>query len=166
VNILGGDTVLVDPIFLPYTLQVQASAYTYDSYLWENEDGSVTGSANTFDAPALGWYFLTVTNGACEAYDSIMVDNLLTAGMASLNGDLSVYPNPTNGQFHYQLNLVSKSDVRIEMLAADGKVVFTKEYRGTTNVNDSFNGLRLAEGVYYLKVVSGSGTEVRKIVIY
>jgi len=166
VAIQGGDTILVDPVYLPYTLLVQGSPYTYDTYFWSNSNGSVTGTASTFDAPALGWYYLTVTGGSCTANDSVLVADITNAPFASLSEGISVYPNPTNGKFIVEVNVKNISDFKFDLISADGRKVSSKAYKNVNQIREVYNETKLAEGVYYLKITGNGKQQISKIVIY
>lgn len=166
VSIQGGDTVHVDPIFLPYTLAAQATAQTYDTYLWSDATGTVTGTTASFDAPALGWYYLTVTGSGCSANDSIYVDNVTSTPFASLSEGISVYPNPTDGKFLVEVKAKNNSNYKIELVSADGRIIKTKMYSNVSVIRDVYDGTKLAEGIYYLKITSNGNQQIEKIVIY
>jgi len=166
VAIQGGDTILVDPVYLPYTLLVQGSPYTYDTYFWSNSNGSVTGTASTFDAPALGWYYLTVTGGSCTASDSVFLGDITNAPLTSLSEGISVYPNPTNGKFIVEINAKNKSDYKFDLISADGRKVSSKVYKNVNQIREVYNETKLAEGVYYLKITGNGKQQISKIVIY
>ncbi len=166
VNILGGDTVLVDPIYMPYTLTIQASPFTYDSHAWSNSDGSLTGTSSTFDAPAFGWYYLTVTDGACSATDSVFVGDITNVSQASLSNTVSVFPNPTDGRFNILVHAASKSDYKLELYSSEGRKVFEKLYNNVSDISQEIDGSRFAEGLYTLKIRGNNKLEVFKVAIH
>ena len=166
VAIQGGDTVLVDPQYLPWELNTQLTAQTYDTYLWSNFDGSVIGTTAVFLAPALGWYYLTVTGSSCSASDSVYLDNALSTTINSLNQGIRVYPNPTDGKFIVEITAKNSSNYKLELVSSDGRIVNTKNYSNTNIIRVVYDETNLAEGIYYLKI-SGNGKQlIEKVVIY
>lgn len=151
VNISGGDTVCVDPIFLPYTLTLQSNPYGYDTYYWSNQSGTLTGTNSMFDAPAFGWYYVTVTKGACTAHDSIFVCNILNINSLS-NENITVYPSPAP----IQLNIVATSlpigNYNLNLTTIDGKTIITQSYANVTAIKTLIPTAHLPQGVYFLTI--------------
>ena len=77
---------------------------------------------------------------------------------AKING-LSVYPNPSNGEFTVELN--NNLSKTIQIMDVTGRVVLT-----TTSLNDTVNVNinNLTNGIYFVKIVSNNVTEVIKVV--
>lgn len=155
VNIIGGDTVLVDPVYLPYELVLQNSPYTYDTYSWSNWDGSLTGTSNTFEAPVFGWYYITVTDGSCTATDSIYVDNLLLVSNVQSGSYINVYPNPSNGKFFVVIKELKPADISVKLYSSENKSVYEKELPGTREAHLEIDAGNLARGLYLLRISTG-----------
>jgi hypothetical protein len=166
VAIQGGDTVLIDPQFIPWELSAQLTAQTYDTYLWSNFDGSVTGTTAVFLAPALGWYYLTVTGSGCSASDSVFLDNILSTTINSLNQGIRVFPNPTDGKFIVEITAKNSSNYKLELISSDGRIVSTKNYSNTNQIRIVYDETNLAEGIYYLKINGDGKQQIEKVVIY
>lgn len=166
VAIQGGDTILTDPLYLPYTLLIQGSPYTYDTYFWSNATGTATGTNNTFDALALGWYYLTVTGGTCTATDSVFLGDITSSSLNAFEEGISIYPNPSNGKFYLELTSPEKSDYIVELIASDGRTIDLKKYTNTNKVHVYYNEQKLAEGIYYLKITGDQKQYLQKIVKY
>ncbi len=149
VNISGGDTVCVDPIFLPYTLTLQGSPYPYDSYHWSNEAGTLTGSNSMFDAPAFGWYYITVTNGNCSATDSIFVCNQV--GVKPLSYEqIQVYPSPAPVEVFINANSLPNGNYKIKLTTVDGRIVSEQEFFEVSELKSTITTAHLPQGVYIL----------------
>ncbi|MGQ9846186.1 MAG: T9SS type A sorting domain-containing protein, partial [Bacteroidales bacterium] len=151
VNITGGDTVCVDPIFLPYTLTLQSNPYGYDTYYWSNETGTLTGTNSMFDAPAFGWYYVTVTKGACAANDSIFICNVLNIN-SLINEKIAVYPSPAPVQLNIIANSLPKGNYNLNLSTIDGKTITTQSYVNVTAIKTVIPTAHLPEGVYFLTI--------------
>ena len=68
---------------------------------------------------------------------------------------VEVFPNPFVDEFIVKLNEPTSTELRLELLAVDGKTIFTKEQRPDASGNLSVSGLQdLKPGNYILKVYS------------
>jgi hypothetical protein len=165
VQIMGGDTLLINSIYLPYTLSLINLGYTYDSYLWSNEAGTVTSTTNTLDIPALGWYYVTVTNTNCTETDSIFVDELVSIPWNSADGTLSIYPNPARDIVYFKARTDVNQDIIVQLVTPDGKMIESREFKNASDINTTFNVGTLAKGLYFIKVYQGKSCYIEKISI-
>lgn len=79
---------------------------------------------------------------------------------------LSVYPNPTTGQFTVALNNYHASKVLMAILGPTGQVVALREVMITGNsATISFNISNFPNGVYFVTVISTDGIQVGKILL-
>lgn len=75
---------------------------------------------------------------------------------------LTVYPNPSKGEFHVSLNDMKGSNFALEVRDMQGKVI----YNGISGVNNTVIDLKdAAAGVYLLKVSSDSEVAIKRIVV-
>ncbi|NSW46129.1 MAG: fibronectin type III domain-containing protein [Bacteroidales bacterium] len=151
VNISGGDTVCVDPIFLPYTLTLQNNPYPYDSYHWSNETGTITGSNAMFDAPAFGWYYVTVTNGTCSATDSIFVCNQVGVTPNPYQ-NIMVYPTPATVQLNVIASSLPQGNYTINLTTVDGRTIALQSYANISEIKTVIPTAHLPQGVYFLTI--------------
>ena len=105
--------------------------------------------------------------------DYLWVDNLAFSGLvtgidnhASVVTNMVVFPNPSTETINVNLNLKSSQKVSIELTDITGKLILTKdagtltgESKQTLTVNN------ISKGTYLVRVVTESGSEIRKIVI-
>jgi nitrogen fixation-related uncharacterized protein len=86
---------------------------------------------------------------------------------ASLNGSISVSPNPARDQVTVSLRLEEAGTVRLSLIDMQGKAVrttTTSEYsKGANAVPVDVSGLE--KGIYFLKVQAGEAAETVKLVI-
>ncbi len=86
-----------------------------------------------------------------------------TAGiekLASINQQVSVYPNPANSSFQVAFTGNSKQ-ASISMFDINGKMVLTQRINGKTTIDAS----NLNEGVYNISIISNEGIANKKVVI-
>lgn len=108
-------------------------------------------------------YTLTgVDANGCTAKTTLVQVVDACVGLNEVNATLSgvkIYPNPTAGLFTVELN--GNVNKAIEVMDVTGRVVLVNTAKdGKVNVNIS----ALANGVYYVKIQSGNGVEVIKVV--
>ncbi len=97
-------------------------------------------------------------NNVATLTQSVSVCTGLNNVSAKISG-LSVYPNPSNGEFTVELNNGINKTIQVTDIA--GRVVLT-----TTSLNDKVNVNinNLTNGIYFVKIVSNNVTEVIKVV--
>jgi len=77
----------------------------------------------------------------------------------SVNNQITVYPNPTNGNFIIETNQNEKQTIQV--LDLNGRIVFSQNIKGTTNI-DAGN---LNEGIYNLTIKTIDRVVNKKLVI-
>ena len=126
------------------------------SYSWND-----ASSATTFDVQELcaGTYIITVTDAnGCESIDSVTVSS--TVGLVTNeNMNVSVYPNPSNGNI--QLNGLSIGQ-DLEIFNMLGKLVYS-DHVGSINL--TLNLASLASGKYLIRISGLQGYQVIPISI-
>jgi subtilisin-like proprotein convertase family protein len=80
--------------------------------------------------------------------------------------DLSIYPNPSEGQFNIQFSSESENNVKISVHDLLGRKVFENKYNKTSSAfNENILLKNVTSGVYLLTVVDGDKKEEKKIII-
>ena len=132
-------------------------------------------SNNTSDEQLLllcgGVYEITVTDvSRCVGIDtteitgnacSFVVNNIRNAGLESIQ----VFPNPTEGELEVELVLTNASEVSLELINAQGKLI---ERRDAGRVGELFTRFDLsnqASGIYLLRVSTPLGVETRQVML-
>jgi hypothetical protein len=77
-----------------------------------------------------------------------------------LQGQLSVFPNPSNGIFN--VSLPESKAYELEVMDLTGRTLKKQTVKGGTSQLDMQGA---SQGIYLLKVKSDKGTAVRKIVV-
>jgi hypothetical protein len=115
-----------------------------------------------------GWTGQDVNNG--DFYVSLggqdLTGNILKGIAVGGNGELglSVVPNPNRGLFNISIEIPEVIDLRIELVSATGKLVYSEElsgFSGTFRKDMDLTGA--SSGVYYLKLHQENNVIVRKV---
>lgn len=174
-NALGTDTltqlqyVTVAPS--PSGLNVVQSGDTlwansgYNAYQWFFETDSIIGATGQYYiATSDGNYGLVVGNSnGCLA--GLNIPNVVTVINELIsNSGAFVYPNPNNGEFEIAFSAFGKTNATIDLINSIGQNVFHKSIEITTGVNKFPSDVKLLEnGIYSLRIISGSQVIIRKI---
>ncbi len=131
---------------------------------------NVTGTTFNPSAAGVGVHPITYTvtdiNG-CVGSD---VENITVGDCSGIEENstiaVSVYPNPTNGEFTLSINNANFSNITISIVDIHGKVVYNEmnvtiaqDFIKQINVSD------LARGVYFVKLNNGSDISTQKLII-
>jgi hypothetical protein len=140
-----------------------AGGTTPYGYNW-SAGGSTTATAS---ALAAGVINVTVTDANncstttnCEVQFTVGIDDV-TAGVTAI----SVFPNPSNGQFTVTMMLNDASGVELSLMDVRGALVSTERITGTSTVTKVFDVTTLAKGIYNLKVTTNLGVVSRKVIV-
>jgi hypothetical protein len=163
---LGKDTLLC----ANHSIVLNATSPDAFSYRWL--PSNKTTPTITVDSAGIGLsnqkiaVLVEGTNG-CIAHDSVMVGFRICGGVQEIPGmELSVYPNPGDGNFTVEMRTNVPRKVFITVVNASGQPVFSGP---ETPVNGEFI-LKIdlsaqKAGSYMLQVTDGSAKLLRKLVI-
>ncbi len=116
----------------------------------------------------------TFANGEVEDYTINIVNNPAHAHASSTGhshtaeqNDLKVFPNPTRDYTTLSANLAAHNGpVALQVFDAQGRVVLTRYYaEGTRHLTEQLNLSDQPAGSYYIKIVTGNTSMVRKLVL-
>ena len=128
------------------------TAHGATSYLWSTGD---TTASIVVSPDSTSEYIVTGFRGGCSSIASAqIIVGIHNSQPTTLNSQLKVYPNPTDGILH----VVCPDARRISVVNLMGQVVLTLNSQDST-LNLEF----LPEGVYFLKVETSDGVAVKKI---
>ena len=88
-----------------------------------------------------------------------VINGIEGISQVSGNKQISVYPNPNNGNFVIETNSATKQT--LQLFDVNGKLVLTQTIIGKTNIDAS----NLAEGVYNLNITTNDGVINKRLVI-
>ncbi len=82
---------------------------------------------------------------------------------------LSVYPNPSNGLLHLNLNAETEwRNTQLELISFDGKIIYTEaipKIAANNPFTKTLNVASVAKGIYLLKMTADNHSAVQKIII-
>lgn len=137
-------------------------------YDWDFGDGNTgTGSSPTHNYTGVGTYtvILCATLNSCVDCDTLTI--VVAAGTDindhSLGNNISIYPNPTNGQLSIGFNLAEVQDVTVTVTDLVGKLVDQFEVSGALNQVVSLDLSTESEGFYMIRINSAEDVMTRRI---
>ena len=96
------------------------------------------------------------------AIDDFGIDDHVSMEEESeLNNSISIYPNPSTGEFNISINNPSISNANLEVFDVYGRLVYSK------NVSSKMNSINLSEfssGVYTVKISANSQVSIKRII--
>jgi len=93
--------------------------------------------------------------------------NLVNLPEVSEEGNMLIFPNPTNGLLTIQLKNFSGPDVKLGLTDLSGRIVLFKEIQYTGEKQIRFDLRQLSPGIYILSSESGTGSiKYHKIIIH
>ena len=86
---------------------------------------------------------------------------------ASLPYDIIVYPNPATEFFNLELNLEERSDMVVQLLDANGRVLQAHSFRNLAGeVNERFYLQGMKAGQYFINISTNEGSVTRPISVF
>ena len=79
--------------------------------------------------------------------------------------NLSIYPNPNNGEFSVGFNPRSGENITIEVYDIRGRAIFTKSYDSVSRFEEVIRLNNAQSGVYLLNISDGSQKVTKKIIV-
>ncbi len=167
----------IDNITVTNVVWAGTSSETYGYYVYRSTDGQnydliglVTGSDMHFDdneSSAETYYYQvtainTVAGGECESAPAMSVDmihNFVTAhtdGIAEIESDANVYPNPA----HHQITVEAEGMSRVTLINMLGQMVYDAAVEGGTTT------ISLADyesGLYIVRINTENGVITKQI---
>jgi PKD repeat protein len=141
-----------------------ATAETGAAYQWLdclNGYSEITGETNQEFTPIVnGEYAVVISvNGCADTSICFVIDEV---GLESISKDMvRIFPNPGNGKFTVLLNSDYSENVFFTLSNSLGQTI----YSGVLNDQENKLELNLADGIYYLKVTSGSNSQILELII-
>jgi hypothetical protein len=80
------------------------------------------------------------------------------------NVNVNTYPNPVQDVLAVQVSTVNRSNIQVELLSADGKLLSSATlYQGSTLAH--FDTRALYNGTYFVRVGSGKNSVTKKVMV-
>jgi PKD repeat protein len=138
-------------------------------YTWTFGDGNTSAQGNVAHTyNVMGTYTATLTGAIadCFASDVIIVNvGVVDVPQVDLEQAITVFPNPNNGQFNLKLDLNSAENVSIELFSSIGQIVASQTLGSVNNTILNFDLSNEAEGFYFVKVTTSTGTVTKTITL-
>jgi len=134
----------------------------YDEYTWSTQETTQTILVN-----AAGTYRVTVSDGSCEATDSVTVyvDPCTSIKDRINEGNAVVYPNPCDGLLNVHLPDGDDAIVSVRVMDILGHEVHYGNYTKSKSGYIYLNLSNLQSGIYYLKIKTGKLHYISKLFI-
>jgi hypothetical protein len=137
---------------------------------WTWSTGATT-QTETFDSTnltnsAANTVYVDVVENGCASSDTIVItvmDDVSINGSLN-NVDMSIFPNPNNGQYTMTIDGVN-GEINMEVIDIAGQVVYRERLEATANFSAQFDMSTLAKGVYYIKLTNNDGVKTQKLII-
>lgn len=149
---LGNDTTLC------LNQDIMLTAGTYDSYSWNTGQLTESIQVGPFVSSDVQTYILTATSGDCVGSDTLVVtvDNCLS--VTQIENHLSIYPNPSNGNFFVSFDADVTSPREINVLDISGRLIY-HDFMNAHKLNIDISNYE--NGVYFV-VLKGENYQVTK----
>ena len=135
---------------------------------WYNSNGLIEGAiSQTYQPLSSDYYYVTVTENGCESpISNEIYYEVISSVSIERNADLTIYPNPFDGNFNLTFNQQETAHTRISIIDIVGHEVMVLYDASTVpgNHNLRFGLNSLKEGVYFLKLQNGNEVKTRKII--
>jgi hypothetical protein len=150
--------------------QLTSNYSGFASYQWLLNGTALvpSGQTQTFVPTVNGNYSLVVTTAAgCSGTSNIIsIFNMGVDEMSGLDEFISVYPNPSDGEFTLNMTAATQSGLVISIIDISGKNVY-QENVGKLNgtFTKTFSLQNLSSGIYTLNLQFDQGAVRRKLII-
>jgi hypothetical protein len=144
----------------------------FTSYLWNTGATSQTLYLDSlsFNTGPNIFYVTIIDTSACSNSDSIelIVDPCTGISMPVLTKEaILLYPNPNKGQFHIEINGLSEDKYSLSIVNSIGVKIYDYPIsnNGQSNFSSDIHLRTLAKGLYFLRLESKNGIQIKKFVI-
>ena len=133
------------------------------TYAWSN--GETTDAISQLE-PGIYTVVVTDANG-CEYTDStevsliISIEKDLAAGLSSFQ----LYPNPNEGQFSVDIELMNRDNLALQIFDMSGKQIYAKNLEAGFVFKQSINLNAQPAGIYLLQVTTSQGVTTKRFAI-
>jgi hypothetical protein len=161
---LGLDTILCKNLGVT-TYDIDAGA-GFVSYQW-----SSGGLAQVETVTSDGDYSVIVENtNGCFGTDTVNVTFSVCSGIdePSVTLNISMYPNPTNGDLNINLEGFMGESVEIQIMTTNGQLIKSKKIdsNNQAELKTKMDLSQVAQGLYFVVIKSGDQVKVERITVY
>ncbi|QNR25505.1 HYR domain-containing protein [Croceimicrobium hydrocarbonivorans] len=174
-SVTGVITVTVLPVPLtPVIIQVGTTTLgvqgAYTTYQWYRNGQIIPGAVNsTLPYTVGGNYQVMVGNASgCLNYGAGFVIGTNGGGIGIEELDLTaleVYPNPTDGLINIQINASQRTELQVELMSLEGKLIYQKKSQTSDGGLLSLDFGHLPAATYILRISNDEGVANHRIII-
>jgi PKD repeat protein len=149
-------------------LYSNSSGTTYQWYFGGAPIAGATSSTYTFTPLPLGSYGVVVTNSfGCSSLEGTFTVTATTGiNELSTNNSISLYPNPTNGNVRFTLNMTEEGDYTMSVSDVLGRTISSAEIHVSANYTGNLDMSGYSKGVYFISIKNSKYLAVKKLVVY
>ncbi|WP_178986472.1 zinc-dependent metalloprotease [Winogradskyella helgolandensis] len=117
------------------------------------------------------YIFDSTVNGTVSSINSVTIEvceNSVEAVLSVQDNELdqlSIYPNPNNGEFNIHFNPKSGEDISVAVYDIRGRSIYTKNYNNVSRFDETIQLNNAQSGVYLLTIMDGSQKVTKKIIV-
>ncbi len=148
------------------------------TYAWTYGLGTATPSTMGagpyivyWTAAGLNTLSLTVTNAGCPSNfytANVHVIDTVVTGVKQLNqhsSNFNIVPNPNDGSFEIMFDKAISNTLLVKLADMQGRIVYNKEFNGTTNNKLSISTSNLPSGNYVITILNNGAPVTEKVTI-
>ena len=111
-------------------------------------------------------YFYTNSHGCTFSYSqSVFVDACTDVPENVWMNSISVYPNPSNGDFYARIYSQVEKNLNMKIIDVTGRIIFSEGMKLNPGENKIPVNTRLAKGIYILQFSDGDATKSLRVVM-
>ena len=99
--------------------------------------------------------------------DRVSVEALLDPSLSATgfdqSGEVRLYPNPSNGKVHLEINFEAQNDLEVRIVDLTGKILLNENISSENNVELNLN--HLAKGIYIVQVIDEENVYSGRVVL-
>ncbi|TVQ78548.1 MAG: T9SS C-terminal target domain-containing protein [Flavobacteriales bacterium] len=155
---------------LSHTVNFANTSVNADSLVWDFAGlGSATGNNVSFQFPQTDSFEVCLmAYGSCgidTICQMVWAENISVEKFKSQNR-LMIYPNPSNGNFKFEMELSQAGNIKVEVLDLSGKLIHSRLFNNLpSGIFSQSIHTEWPSGVYVLRISSPDGVYQRRISI-
>jgi PKD repeat protein len=148
-----------------------------DSYIWKltpDEAGTISGdgltASVTFNENWIGTAMIKVKgvndcgDGEFSESFEVLCDICESIDESMLRNSLSIFPNPTNGEFTVEFNM-NIGTTQVEVVNLLNQVVYTNNVDVNTNTALKVDLSSFGDGLYFVRIKAKNSESIKKVVV-
>lgn len=146
------------------TIEASGGTGSDFEYQWFLDGNLFSTEPNLTDLNAGTYVVFVVDMTDCTNSDTIIVDMVTGLFNNDLEENISLYPNPTTGDFQLDIQLAAEKEVSVSVFDMTGKAVFTKNEMPILQENLNIDLTDFSNGVYLVKVQVGDEIWMQRVI--